>query len=317
MDVMRRILPAIALAFLSPLVAEFLLGDIPLSSLYVLLIFVPMYGGATVVIREVARRVGLGWPGILTLALAYGVLEEGVMTMSLFNPDYAGVRLLDVGYVPALGIAVPWTLFVLGLHTVWSVSVPIALTEELTGERRTTPWLGNPGLTLWAVLALAGAAITTLFSYQKGHFIASAPQLAAVLIIVVALVVLAFRLPRRTAERPGRAPAPWVVLVVALVAGGLFELHRTIHGLPAWLQIVLLAGSEAGMLVLVLAWSARRGWDAGHRVALAGAALLTYAWRSFLTTPLMPSTPAMNLISHVVFSLGAVVLLFMAVRAAA
>ncbi|HUR06489.1 MAG TPA: hypothetical protein VM347_28345 [Nonomuraea sp.] len=72
------------------------------------------------------------------------------MTMSLFNPDYAGQRLLDPGFVPALGIGVPWTLFVLALHTVWSMSVPIALVEELTGERRTTPWLGKVGLTVTA-----------------------------------------------------------------------------------------------------------------------------------------------------------------------
>jgi hypothetical protein len=33
-------------------------------------------------IREVARRTGCGWPTIVVLALAFGVLEEGLLTCS-------------------------------------------------------------------------------------------------------------------------------------------------------------------------------------------------------------------------------------------
>jgi hypothetical protein len=64
----------------------------------------PMYGGGALVIREAVRRAGRGWPSILALGLAYGVLEEGLVTQSLFNRDYAGLRLLDPAYIPALGI---------------------------------------------------------------------------------------------------------------------------------------------------------------------------------------------------------------------
>ena len=135
---MRRVAPAIVLFFLAPWVAEFLLGDFPITWLPLILVLAGMYGGGALLIREVARRTGRGWPTIVLLALAYGVLEEGVTTMSLFNPGYVGAHLLDQGYLPALGIAVPWTIFVLGLHTVWSISVPIALVEQGT-RRRATP----------------------------------------------------------------------------------------------------------------------------------------------------------------------------------
>nr|WP_055506225.1 hypothetical protein [Nonomuraea pusilla] len=310
---MRRILPALGLALLSPLVAEFLLGDFPLTHLPFLVMLAPTYGGAAVVIREVARRKGLGWPAIVLMALAYGVLEEGVMTMSLFNPDYAGQRLLDPGYVPFLGIGVPWTLFVLGLHTVWSVCVPIALVEELAGDRRTTPWLGRAGLGVTAALATLGAVAVTVFSYGNGHFLASAPQLTAVAVIVAGLVAAAFRLPSAP-PAPGRAaPSPWTVFAAALAAGGLFELS-TLADLPVWAVITTLAAAEAGIAVLVLRWSAGRGWGGGHRVALAGGALLTYAWHAFFSGPLVPTTPAMNLASHVVFGAGAVALLLVAAR---
>ncbi|MEU8141352.1 hypothetical protein [Nonomuraea sp. NPDC048901] len=312
---MRRILPAFGLVLLSPLVAEFLLGDFPLTSLYFLVLLAPTYGGAALLIREVARRAGIGWPGIVLMSLAYGVFEEGIMTMSLFNPDYAGQRLLDPGFVPALGIGVPWTLFVLALHIVWSMSVPIALVEELTGARRTTPWLGKVGLTVTAVLAVLGAALMTVFSYMNGHFLASVPQLVSIVVIVAALVVLAFRLPHRTnADRAGEAPAPWLVLVVTLVAGVLFEAPNLLLGDQVGLGIALLAGVEVGMTALALFWSARRGWDGRHRMALAGGALLTYVWHAFFSGPVVPATPLINLVSHIVFGLGALVLLAFAAR---
>ena len=63
-------------------------------------------------IREVVRRRGWGYPSMLLLALAYGVFEEAVTTQSLFNPNYADLRLLDPGYIGFLGIGAPWTVFV-------------------------------------------------------------------------------------------------------------------------------------------------------------------------------------------------------------
>ncbi|WP_433443548.1 hypothetical protein [Nonomuraea sp. CA-141351] len=87
---MRRIIPALGLALLSPLVAEFLLGDFPITHLTYLILLAPTYGGATVLIRETARRAGLGWPSIVLMALAYGVSEEGIMTMSSSTPTTRG-----------------------------------------------------------------------------------------------------------------------------------------------------------------------------------------------------------------------------------
>src|SRR4051794_39834093 len=131
---MRRVAPALALFFLSPLIAEYLLGDFTVAGLVALVVLGPMYGGAAILIREIVRRTGRGWPTIVTLALAYGVLEEGIVTQSLFNPNYAGHHLLADGFLP-------WAVFVLALHAVWSISIPIALVEGLVPDRRVTPWL--------------------------------------------------------------------------------------------------------------------------------------------------------------------------------
>ncbi len=73
---MKRAAPAVGLFFLAPLVAEFLLGDLPMTMLPALIVLAPMYGGGALVIREVARRRGRGWPTIFLLGAAYASLKR-------------------------------------------------------------------------------------------------------------------------------------------------------------------------------------------------------------------------------------------------
>ncbi|MEV6492152.1 hypothetical protein AB0M20_26555 [Actinoplanes sp. NPDC051633] len=295
---LRRAAPAFALFFLSPLVAEFLLGDFTLAALPVLFFLAPLYGGGALLIREVARRTGRGWPAMALLALAYGVLEEGIFTQSLFNPDYAGHHLLSRGFVPALGIAVPWTLYVLALHTVWSISVPIALAESGT-RRRTTPWLRTPGLIVTVVLFLVGAALTTVFSWSSGHFWASWPQLVTVVVIAAVLVVAAFLVPP-VPKRTPTAP-PWALLLLTVAGGALFMGGMRLDTVPAVIAILV---SFAAVLTGLIAWAR----TPAHVLAAAAGGVLTYAWHSFFLTPLQGDGPVITPVSHVVFVLAAVFL---------
>ncbi len=195
----HRIAPAVGLFFLAPFVAEFLLGDFSLAGLAILLVMAPMYGGAAVLIREVTRRTARGWPTMLILGLAYGVVEEGLVTQSLFNPDYAGDHLLEPAFIRMLGIGAYWTVFVLTLHTVWSISCSIGLAEALAARsdetRERTPWLHRLGLGVVTVLFVLGSAAIALGT-SSGGFVAPAPRLLGAAVVAVLLVVVAFRLPR-------------------------------------------------------------------------------------------------------------------------
>ena len=86
----RSIPAAVTLFFLAPIVAEFLLGDFPATWLPLLIILAPMYGGGALLIRELTRRAGRGWPTILLLGAAYAIIEEAFTTQSLFNTHYLG-----------------------------------------------------------------------------------------------------------------------------------------------------------------------------------------------------------------------------------
>jgi hypothetical protein len=301
-----RVAPAVGLVVTAPLVAEFLLGNLPVTMLPALVALAPMYGGGALLIRELVRRTGRGVPSMLVLGLAYGLGEEGLVTQSLFNPDYAGAHLLDEGFVRALGIAVPWTLFVLTLHAVWSTTVPILLVEACMPGCRRTPWLGRPGLAVAAVLLVLGAAANTVITQVVFPYVAPPVRLVAVAVLVVAVAVLAFRLPhaRRGA---GTVPTPAVLGLIALAAGAVFMVGMTKLGAAGYFAVVLVL--DATLAAAVVRWSTRPGWTDAHTLALTGGALLTYAWHAFPQRPAVPVSPALDLAGNVAFAAAAVALL--------
>ena len=309
---LRRVAPAIGLFFLSPFVGEFLLGNVAIDALPIGLVMAPMYGGGAVLIREVARRAGKGWPTIFLLALAYGVIEEGLACQTLFNPSYFGFNLLREAYIPALGMGVWWTLFVLTLHTVWSICVPIAIIESLVPDRATTPWLGWPGLAIVSVLYVLGSALVFSGTYQQEHFMATPAQLLGVVVCAVGLTMAAFTLGQPTARSDRAVPGPWPVGVFSFLTASSFMVARSVLAdWPLVFAYLLLYGLVA---VMVVRWSGRAGWGAAHRLALAGGALLTYAWHSFPEKPVLGSAGTIDLIGNVVFSIAAVILLVVASR---
>jgi hypothetical protein len=308
---MRRLAPAFALFFLAPLVAEFLLGDFPITYLGVLFALAPLYGGGALLIREVARRTDRGWPTMLLLALAFGVIEEGLLTQSLFNPNYVNAHLLDEGFVPALGIAVPWTIFVLTLHTVWSVATPVALVEEATVSHREQPWTRTPGLIAASVLFVVGCVVTFQFTYSDEHFLASPAQLTASAAIAIALVVVAFVVPRRW-ESVGRVPSAWLVFVGAFLAGAIFMLADDV--IPWQIGVIVVPIMLAAVIVSVLRWSGRPDWGPWHRFGLAAGALLTYTWHAFTMGSVKGGNPTIDLVSHVIYAVVAVAILGVVAR---
>ncbi|HSK95510.1 MAG TPA: hypothetical protein VK891_02745 [Euzebyales bacterium] len=311
---------ALGLFVLSPLIAEYLLGNVTIGALGYLLIFAPLYGAGALLVREITRRTGRGWPTMILLGLAYALVEEGLLTQTLFNPSYLGLDLLATAHVNALGIGAWWTLFVLTLHTVWSTSVSIALVEALAVRHRTTPWLGWPGLAVTAVVYLLGAALIALGTYAEERFVAAPAQLLGVAVVVVAVIIAAFAVPQRRPVPHSRpVPSPWVVGAVAFVASSVFmgvSMVLPTRGSAAdWLIVGLYAGLYAVVIALVRRWSPahdRDGWDDRHRLALAGGALLTYVWYGWPARPAVGAMGQADLVGNAVFSLGALVLLAVA-----
>ncbi|PTY07385.1 hypothetical protein DB347_08785 [Opitutaceae bacterium EW11] len=311
---LRRVAPAFLLFFLSPLVAEFLLGNMSIDALGLLLPLAPLYGGGALLIREVTRRTGRGWPTLLLLALAYGLVEEGLAIQTLFNPSYLGFHLLQEAALPVLGMGAWWTLFVLTLHVVWSVSVPIAMVEALTPTRETRPWLGRFGLAVAAVLYAFGAFMVHTFTHRQDPFTASSAQLIGTAIAVLLTLVAAFVLkPRSDVSQVSGAPRPIAAGAACFLLGAAFmAAHYFVKGWPVVAVYVALY-AVAGVTLRL--WSRKSDWTPRHRLAVASGLLMTYAANSFVQSPVVGSKGTVALIGNAVFTLGAIALILSAARA--
>lgn len=283
----RRLSSALSLFFLAPLIAEYLLGSLPLSMIVILPLMAMMYGSAAILIREFVRGSGRGWSSLALLAMAYGLIEEGFVTQSLFNPNYLHLRLLDFGFVPALGTGIPWLIFVISIHVIWSVSVPIGLTETLFKSQRETPWLGWAGRTIFALLFLVGSALVAAFSHKQGRFMATPAQFAITGAAVLSLILAAFLLPKQAPARGGKAPHPVALFFLSFVCGSALQLvqHASQGGLrwPWQMCVAAVLGIEVLFVACLALFAAGRVWSDAQRFALMAGGLWVYIWAGFGT----------------------------------
>ncbi|WP_394771543.1 hypothetical protein [Lacisediminihabitans sp.] len=304
---MRRLLPPLALVLIAPLVAELLAGSTPLAQPVVLgtllAVYLPLYGAGALLIRELVVRSGRGWPSVLLLGVAYGLVEEGFASQSLFNPvlynaaDW-GVRLLGVNGV--------FTESVLLVHAIWSAAVPIALVNVLFPSRRSTPYLGRVGLAVTAAFYLLGVAMLVFVArtYFSAGYVAP-PALPLIALLAAAILgVVALRLvPRSRPLTVDPRPAPHPVVVFLLVAGCTFawQLTQFLWAIaPAFGEwplsaTPLVAAIAFGGVVgwLLSRWSRSAGWGDRHLLAAAGAAIVAHTVIGVLVAPEQPDRIAL------------------------
>lgn len=317
----RGRLLALALFGFSPFVGEFVLGNQPITAIAWVLVLATMYGGGAVLIREVVRRTRGGWPVIVLLGAAYALVEEGIVDQMLFNPGYLGLPSFD-GYapVPGLGMSAGLTEGSLMLHTVWSISVPIAVIEAFDRDAP-RPWLGRPALAVVGGVFVVGCAGLTAMQYEEFRFLASPVQLgvlvAAVVALVAAAVAVALRRNRSAADAGGRrAPRPWLVAVVAFaLSGGYWAIEFAVPPFAgAWGVLPCVAVWVAASLVLLARYSRRPGWSATHVFAVGAGLLLTYVWVGFVQAASLPVPRPVALLGNVVCGVVAILVLLLAAR---
>ena len=308
----RGIWPALGLFITAPLVAEFLLGNLPIKLLAALIVLAPLYGGGALLIRELARRTGRGWPSILLLGMAYAIVEEAYTTQSLFNPDYLKLHLglLAPAYIASLGIGGWWTLWMFNVHAVWSIATPIALIEACVPDRARAPWLGRVGMVVTTLVFVFGATASGIKQYRQDPCLASPNQFVGAGVVIVLLAAAAFLIPAgRRNNAVGSAPSPWIAGVVALLFGSAALLVPQAWG---WGAAAELFGLDLVMLLAVLAWSRREGWGLPHQLALGAGAALAYGWHAVLQHPAVGRLDASARIGNAIFLSAALALIWFA-----
>ena len=321
---MKR-LAAIGLLVLAPVCAEYVVGyDTSTGDLVELfgglLVLGPLYGGAAILIREAARRLRLGWVGILFGATAFGVLQAGLIDQSMFNDNYRDIdywaAIREPTLLPGLGVSGNLTLSFVSGHVINSIALPILIMEAVTVPRlRRTPWLGRPGLVVVAVLfAMAGWLVlddtlkTETFRMSTGQLIGA---VVTVVVLMVAAVVVGLAVRRR---RIGLGPVPpwWVIGLMAFVAG------IAVGQFPSvWWGVGCSAGVMIVVGALLTSWSGRATWSDRHRAALS-AGLVSLALVGFEVVPIRSvQSDVAVLAHHLIMTSGLLVLVLLAVRRSA
>lgn len=292
----RHLAPVIVLLMLAPLIAEVLLGDVAFNAnaiVFGLLLNMLYYGTGAIIIREIVRRRGLSWGWIPVLAFAYGLIEEGLALHSLFNPNFPGIGSLGF-YGRMFGVDWVWAFFVLGLHTVWSISTPILVTELIFPQYRRERWLGNVGFVISAVVFVIGMSLITLIyaTWVTPNFTPAPILLICTAIVVIAILLLTLFIPVKTSTMPTQqrqrnTPHAWLVGIITFLLGcGFLMEHDIVHTLiPAILAFLWYVALTTSAVILIRKWSAPgHSWNDMHTMALVFGTLLNYCILGFFVS---------------------------------
>ncbi len=304
--------PVAVLFVLAPLVGEVLFGALPLSQLpFGLLGLVALYGGGALLVRETVSRRRLSAVWWLLLGVAYAIFEEGLVVQSLFDQHYRGLDFLGF-YGHWAGVNWIWALFIIPYHAVFSIAIPIALTELAYPGRRSEPWLGRNGLIAVAVVFATNAILLAIF--QTHLFTNRAPEVSvlanlAALLAIGAITAAALR-ASPAAPASGESPAAssrplwWMGLGSGLAwfVGFRVLIIGTGTNMPAAIAFVAGSGIAAIIVWLLARWAPRRhSWTSDSTYALVSGALPTCWLLGFLIAAVSGGNPLVNLIGHMLF----------------
>ena len=301
-------LAVLSLYFLAPIIAEMLTGATPplmWNNVGGVILTTGLYGSGAVLARELIRRRGLGWSSLALLGVAYGVLEEGLVMQSWFNPAWVGLsdaaRFLEVNWTLALIFTT--------IHVTLSIMSSVIIAEALFPTLAERPWLGQRsfvGFTLWLGVVASWLFVTYGFVlfHGKGYDHPPLTYGVALLLFVLFLWLGLHRWSVRTsiAAQPHSiirpVPRLWTLRLAGFAAAfavlvNLFLL-RTLIPVPL-IPIALVVGVDLVSVLVVRRWSKRPNWGMRHRLALASGVMGFFIVFSPLLEFVIPHKPDVHM----------------------
>jgi hypothetical protein len=270
--------PALALFLLSPAIGELLSGSAPpveFFNPFGFAMLVSLYGSGAVIVRELKVRWKKGIGSMLLLGAAYGILEEGLMVCSFFNPSWPDLgqlamygRWLDINWV--------WAVMLTFYHAVYSITIPIVLIELAYPQDSGESWVSTRMLKTVFVLLVSVVAIGfVLFALLSSYW----PPFPQYLLTVLTMLLFGYAAYKLSDEwgSCGKKPLPRLSLTWTAGAVGTF-----VFFFGFWLMPALIPLWPVGMLfgpALVLLYTRLlKGYEwkksgEKHRFALVSGAL--------------------------------------------
>jgi len=261
---------------LAPAVAELLSGSAPpveFFNPFGFLILISLYGSGAIIVRELVVRWKKGWVSLLMLGSAYGIVEEGLMVKSIFDPAWPDLAVLG-SFGRWVGVNWVWALMLTIYHATFSIAIPILIVELMFPSRRRERWAGPRTFPL--LLLLISAVVVIGFVWLTPYRPPLLPYAGAVF-TVVGIGYAARRIPHqpkplRTARKPpGTKRLFLFAFLVTLCFFMLFYTGPFLIPFPIILMLtVLVFVSLVGMLLADLS---SKGLDDLQQFALAAGAL--------------------------------------------
>ncbi len=274
--VQRRTKAILALYFLSPVVGEMVSGSSPPSEFFTafgLIVLPLLYGGGALIIRELSVIWGKGWASILVMGLAYGIIEEGLMVKSFFDPSWVDIGILGE-YGRFMGVNWVWTVMLTLFHCVFSIAIPILLVNLAFPDQAGKRWISEKWLKRLGVVFLANVIVGFLL-FTK-YFPGPLEYLVAA-IVVILLFVIAHEIPANPLRSDGGLKRPRRFYFLGLLLGSGILLTGWVvpsTGVHPIMPIVMEVMLAVACLYAALSWSGSgRSWGEKHQLALASGAL--------------------------------------------
>ncbi|MEV3961389.1 hypothetical protein AB0M34_10890 [Nocardia sp. NPDC050193] len=309
-----RLRAAWTLVLLTTLCAELTFTAVAVPFTWLLLpLLMVMYGAGVLVVREAVTRAGGGWPSLVVLGLAYQLAEDGLGLQALTSPHMYGAA--DWGW---RAFGVNWTYWEsqIGVHVVFSVLIPVMLTDLIFPAHRGRPYLRTRGLAGTgglAVIGVAGLRLVISATEDPGYRTPVAWTAGFLVVIAVSAWTALRVLPGRPI--PGPAPAPdtpraalaggaaavvTVAFLTLLLPPGLGPEPVFGAGLPRFLPLTLAGALALGSGWAILRWQVTPGWSDRHRLWMTGGILAGHTAFMMPASPVAVVTGAVTVVLEVV-----------------
>lgn len=275
---LSKLSPALALFLLSPAIGELLSGSAPpveFFNPFGFVMLISLYGSGAVIVRELKVRWKKGIGSVLLLGAAYGVLEEGLMVCSFFNPGWPDLGQLTV-YGRWLDINWVWAAMLTIYHAVYSITVPIMLIELAYPQHRTESWVSKKMFKTIFILLLSVVVIGFVLFASASSYWPPFPQYLLTISAMILFGYAAYKLPTEWGSH-GKKPLPRSSLMWTIGTVGTFAFFFGFWLTPTlipWWPVGMLFGSALVLLYTKLL--TRYEWKEPcekHRFALVSGAL--------------------------------------------
>ena len=267
--------PALVLFFLAPAIAELLSGSSPPSEFFdpfAFFLLASLYGSGALIVHELKVRWNKGWVSMFILGAAYGVIEEGLMVKSFFDPEWMDIGILGI-YGRGEGVNWVWAEWLTIYHAVFSIAIPITLVELAYAGRRKRSWVGKK---TFVVLVVLLAVVTALGYFGLTDYRPPPMQYMLSAITAATLIFLAWKVPSRTGRKGNLQPLKPFRMALAgfLCASSLFLLFMAGPQIVPQALVLMLLGVV--LVFAVAGFLKRYEWNERtlyHKFSLSGGAL--------------------------------------------